>query len=854
MTASTENRPLLPQQSGMTNISFAPPNLGPPNDKKNYVFVDEHNRHRRLKVVRACDGCRRRKIKCDSATTNQWPCAACVRLKLHCIPPAVNFERNGNDSNSKLGMQGVLDFDNSSGSGDDDYIMPTHPTSMNWNMHDPSNIPGSSQPFDVNIGSFGTPPYSTPIPQQEFSFSDVATMPLSGAPSSFDDTSSYDFNHKPSLPRSSSAWSGEQYSTGDISDILGDLKINENGVAQSVPDADDSAAPYISQQKKILAEAPAYEEADPGLPKFVHTGASVRIPPELMPSDEQCMKYFDIFFTHVHPYVPVISHEDCFMDVPRLSTVQAMMILLKARESQPKRGYYYRSWITIKKIITMAHDLDLHEHRDQHRDGQSCGSDPTECLIKTRIWQTLFVLETMVGSPQGRTDMGIDPESVDLEVMRPEPGVDHSDYIVSRQFTWLLKQVFYVRRLHDLKGKTKGADVSNWIQDPKFISTGADLMGWLKSLPRDLQVDFPLDDEAPYLTSHFIGNMHSYYHLTSVMLHRPQLAQAGSYANGSWKRHMAVCYDSSKKMCKLQESILRNFGINGLLCMQRGINFVIYTVLTCTMIHLVAITSPDPDFNQDARDYFKRHMRILETCATAWPQQDMQKQINALRSAFSADTSKPFELKPEFPYGSPGMPTMQPSPPLESQYQHMPMLSRSTSHPQQTSQHLSVQPGPMTPPMTAGLDGPNDGSLYGGNSLSTSHNSSTDLQAVWNPTPIIENWNAAFGENSASMAEMSVTVSQQSPPLYHPTTLGIQNHTPMNTAMPQHYSLTPEIPPLPRSNSNQFSTNTSGDPSFVTSNMWRDTIANTYDRSALKRGWDNQSSYLDDPVQTKRAR
>jgi hypothetical protein len=41
-------------------------------------------------VMRACEGCRRRKIKCDSATTNTWPCAACVRLKLTCIPPTLN--------------------------------------------------------------------------------------------------------------------------------------------------------------------------------------------------------------------------------------------------------------------------------------------------------------------------------------------------------------------------------------------------------------------------------------------------------------------------------------------------------------------------------------------------------------------------------------------------------------------------------------------------------------------------------------------------------------------------------------------------------------------------------------------
>jgi Fungal Zn(2)-Cys(6) binuclear cluster domain len=43
--------------------------------------------------MRACEGCRRRKIKCDSATTNTWPCAACVRLKLQCVPPSVSYEK-----------------------------------------------------------------------------------------------------------------------------------------------------------------------------------------------------------------------------------------------------------------------------------------------------------------------------------------------------------------------------------------------------------------------------------------------------------------------------------------------------------------------------------------------------------------------------------------------------------------------------------------------------------------------------------------------------------------------------------------------------------------------------------------
>ena len=69
-------------------------------------------------------------------------------------------------------------------------------------------------------------------------------------------------------------------------------------------------APYISQQKKNLAEAPALEEFDEyvrNLPLPSGPDLTVRIPPELMPSERQALQYFDIFFEHVHPYVPVIN-------------------------------------------------------------------------------------------------------------------------------------------------------------------------------------------------------------------------------------------------------------------------------------------------------------------------------------------------------------------------------------------------------------------------------------------------------------------------------------------------------------------------------------------------------------------
>ena len=130
-------------------------------------------------------------------------------------------------------------------------------------------------------------------------------------------------------------------------------------------------------------------------------------------------------------------------------------------------------------------------------------------------------------------------------------------------------------------------------------------------------------------------------------------------------------------------------------------------------------------------------MRILERCNSAWPQQDMQKQINALREAFSADINRPFELKPGI--GSPSPPTMQPSPPLESNY-HVPMLTRHVSPPE-VPQSVAFQTAPITPPMTASLEAPNQcstGPMSNGILSDNQQHVTNNAQMGWNPTPIFE--------------------------------------------------------------------------------------------------------------------
>ena len=182
--------------------------------------------------------------------------------------------------------------------------------------------------------------------------------------------------------------------------------------------------------------------------------------------------------------------------------------------------------------------------------------------------------------------MSVDPETVDFDAPSPSPGLDDFDLRISRDWVFMSRMIRNVRRMNDIVAKVKKQ--KDWGNDPRWYQLAPFFNAWLAELPPDLQVNYPADGSPPWLPSHFVGNMHSYYELSVIMLHRPQLAASESFAlDVDWKRHMKAAYSATKNMCRLQESILATSGLSGLRCMQRGLGFHIYAILTCTVLHLV---------------------------------------------------------------------------------------------------------------------------------------------------------------------------------------------------------------------------------------------------------------------------
>lgn len=225
-----------------------------------YVFVDEHNRHKRLKgmspiaprlrlltvpiavlqpgtnllgiVMRACEGCRRRKIKCDAATTNTWPCSACIRLKLHCVRPNGQYEGGADGFDA-----GEQEYE-VAGMQDSFRQVPMAQQSSPSQQHQAAMMAGQPKPgMYAPHGHYADPQgiyYGDASPIQPGVAYPGMVTPGGGIDHGYPSAQVY---HTPptvasGITQSASpadSYQHDPYSQPDLSDLLGSLNVNEVG-------------------------------------------------------------------------------------------------------------------------------------------------------------------------------------------------------------------------------------------------------------------------------------------------------------------------------------------------------------------------------------------------------------------------------------------------------------------------------------------------------------------------------------------------------------------------------------------------------------------------------------------------
>ncbi|KAF3920885.1 hypothetical protein ABW21_db0206281 [Orbilia brochopaga] len=495
----------------------------------------------------------------------------CKRLKLNCVPPTMQFDKGFQPQ----GIDFHDDYDgHSSGGEEDSYIIAPQVQMPNQGFLRRSTSTGSLPHF-VGRDHFGV----RAAAQLQMAPHTTFTPSLYAGPQPLPVDSSMDFGSSsiyttppPALPQqipqtetSQASWRSESplatFNAPSVQEVLnlGQLKIGDSGIAS-----------YIHNQSREIAARPAVDESiedyeqhpifTPGIHDF-----AVQIPREEMPSDREAEYLFEIFFRDVHPYIPVVNknafyrqwngsrqsispllleailacagrispdpriglkwlnmaskHLDCFFDVPRISTIQALLLLLKARESAPQRGYFFRSYISIVTMMAMAKDLGRHV---------ALSSSPVA-----------------VDFPASTSVLDMSDRELEIHV----------------HFTYFVELLKLIRGMSDIFARlfAQAAGSNSWAGSPEFLSCGPKFDQWLMRLPPKMQIEVPLDFDIPLqrVESHFAGNLVIYGHLAKIMFHRPALAFARNFtATGQWKYHLRESYDSSRTCVRLTEAVL----------------------------------------------------------------------------------------------------------------------------------------------------------------------------------------------------------------------------------------------------------------------------------------------------------
>lgn len=184
--------------------------------------------------MRACEGCRRRKIKCDAATTNTWPCSACIRLKLHCVPPTVNYDsENGQGFDGQGGQY-------EGGSGEDEYQDQISLQQQMAAQKGPHQVYPQQVQYTDNVGVYHPVSYGQPPPvQQPLQFHSIqgpggvidnhypAQNVFPVAP--LQQQQQQQQQHQQQNSASPESYGQEVYDQQALTDLLGDLRMTEAG-------------------------------------------------------------------------------------------------------------------------------------------------------------------------------------------------------------------------------------------------------------------------------------------------------------------------------------------------------------------------------------------------------------------------------------------------------------------------------------------------------------------------------------------------------------------------------------------------------------------------------------------------
>ncbi|KAG1077766.1 hypothetical protein G6F42_024632 [Rhizopus arrhizus] len=293
-------------------------------------------------------------------------------------------------------------------------------------------------------------------------------------------------------------------------------------------------------------------------------------------------------------YKTAISLLDAYMDIPRLSTIQALLLLAKYHEHIHRPGFFWRTRFFVQLAVDMSNDLGLCSKTANET--RHCSHD-TE--FKRRTFWAVYTYQVLMSTEQGSALPLTSKEcTVDYpHVLSDETGSDAS---IASDFHWLSKVIHLQAAVIEFMR-------SKYSLDSKSENHQFDEM---ENTLSELGARIPNMGEGGMHASF----VHIIYHLTVILLYRPYALQ-----DKQETAYVSRCLASSSAITQIAEQVLNADGADPFVTVVRGNQQIMYC-LTAAITIQRALKSTDTATN----DMYNKTSSILKALASKSPVTELE--------------------------------------------------------------------------------------------------------------------------------------------------------------------------------------------------------------------------------------
>ncbi|CAG8542106.1 1356_t:CDS:2 [Ambispora leptoticha] len=480
------------------------------------MITDESNdshENKRVKITTACDTCRRRKVKCDGAT----PCTNCGRGGYQC---------NFSDASTKRprgppkGFVALIE----------DRLHTIESLLVNLTKDKTPNTP----PADVNSQPIN---FTIPGDQSSDDEDDLEKNSSSSITNNYQDNTLYLQPASQSEPELPSSLPQINPPPQDVVNQLLDKFfthfhpffpiINRTQLYRQLQSTDDQPSPLLMYA--IYAVGALY-------------------PPILQDSYSPMT-----FYEHAKSLL------DHFLDAPRLSTVQALILLCMVDQGKTSS---YRSQSYSFMAIRMAQSMRL------NRKNSAIYQQSRNKHTKKLVWWSCFILDRLHSLSTG-DPLTINEETCDIELPLADEVDDQSGELQqtphNTSHAQTVMMFVHFIRLTQLMGQIINylqtiacTDISTSLAHHNMISYyEAALLSWIRDLPPYLQFP-PAGHGIPPAGQ--IAALHMHYHTLKIMLHYPYIASRSTspQVSKTYLKSLNACVNAANMISHISAVSLNN--------------------------------------------------------------------------------------------------------------------------------------------------------------------------------------------------------------------------------------------------------------------------------------------------------